>query len=133
MGQLDKLIERIQPAQELLLESQKEPMMRSSAGLKVMVNQQLTSPQILALLADIAPPNQKQNFALKKPTTFQYALGEKRYTVSFLTQGELVRGVIAQAEATDPPAQASAPGVQNEPEEEAVEVIHEEADEVEVL
>jgi hypothetical protein len=37
--QLDKLIERIQPSQKLLLESQKEPMIRSAAGLTVMVNQ----------------------------------------------------------------------------------------------
>jgi twitching motility protein PilT len=104
MGQLDKLIERIQSAQELLLESQKEPMMRSSNGLKVMVNQQLTSPQIVALLAELAPQSQKQNIAQKKPTTFSYALRDKRYTVSFLTQGEQVRGVIAPAETAAPPA-----------------------------
>ncbi len=108
MGQLDKLIDRIQPTQELLLESQKEPMMRSSSGLKVMVNQQLTSPQITALLAEIAPPGQKQNIAQKKPTTFEYALGDKRYTVSFLTQGEQVRGIIEQAEAAESKPQTGA-------------------------
>jgi len=101
MGQLDKLIERIQPAQELLLESQKEPMMRSSSGTKIMVNQQLSSPQILALLADLAPVDQKHNFLQKKPTTFGYALEEKHYTVSFLTQGDLVRGVISLAGQTE--------------------------------
>src|SRR5512140_3113122 len=92
MSQLDKLIERIQPAQELLLESQKEPMMRSAAGLRVMVNQPLTSMQIVALLAELAPPAQKQSIAQKTPTTFEYGLGGNRYTVSFLTQGDLVRG-----------------------------------------
>ena len=35
--------------------------MRTSAGLKVMVNQQLSSPQITALLSEIAPPGEKQN------------------------------------------------------------------------
>jgi len=64
-GQLDKLIERIQPAQELLLESQKEPMMWSSSDTKIMVNQQLSSPQILALLADLTPADQKHNFLQK--------------------------------------------------------------------
>lgn len=108
MSQLDKLIERIQPGQELLLESQKEPMMRSSAGLKVMVNQPLTSPQIVALLAELAPADQKQNVTRKQPATFEYALGDKRYTVSFLTQGELVRGVISQAEAAAEAATALA-------------------------
>jgi twitching motility protein PilT len=108
MGQLDKLIERIQPTQELLLESRKEPMMRSSAGLKVMVNQQLSSPQIIALLADLAPAAQKQSVAQKQPATFEYALGEKRYSVSFLTQGDLVRGVISLAEAAEPEPPAAA-------------------------
>ena len=95
MSQLDKLIDRIQPNQELLLESQKEPMMRSSTGLKVMVNQPLMSPQIIALIAEIAPAHQKQNITQKKPAAFEYLRGDKRYTVSFLTQGDLVRGVIA--------------------------------------
>ncbi len=127
MSQLDKLIERIQPGQELLLESQKEPMMRSSAGLKVMVNQPLTSPQIVALLAELAPTGQKQNVTQKKPATFEYALGDKRYTVSFLTQGELVRGVISQAEAAVNAAAAiAAPeetGDELDEEDETVEVL----------
>ena len=102
MGQLDKLIDRIQPTQELLLESQKEPMMRSSSGLKVMVNQQLSSPQIVALLVELAPHGQKQDIVQKKPTTFEYTLGDKSYAVSFLTQGDQVRGVVSLAEAADP-------------------------------
>lgn len=40
-------------------------MMRSSTGTKIMVNQQLSSPQILALLADLAPADQKHNFLQK--------------------------------------------------------------------
>jgi len=109
MSQLDKLIERIQPGQELLLESQKEPMMRSSGGLKIMVNQPLSSPQIVALLAELAPAAQKQNITQKKPAAFEYALGDKRYAVSFLTQGELVRGVISVAEAAADAATAGSP------------------------
>jgi twitching motility protein PilT len=130
MGQLDKLIEKILTAQELLLESQKEPMMRSSSGLKVMVNQQLTSPQIIALLADLAPTNQKSNFLQKKPTTFEYALGGKQYTVSFLTQGDLVRGVISLSEAAEP----ESPPEMNDPEDKvAFGTEDAEEDEVEVL
>ncbi len=121
MGQLDKLIERIQPAQELLLESQKEPMMRSATGLKVMVNQQLTSLQIIALLADLAPAGQKQSIGQKKPATFEYTLGVKRYTVSFLTQGEQVRGVICLADAAEPERLAVAET--NEEDEDIVDVI----------
>jgi twitching motility protein PilT len=102
MGQLDKLIDRIQPTQELLLESQKEPMMRSSSGLKVMVNQQLSSQQIVALLVELAPPGQKQDIVQKKPSSFDYVRGDKSYTVSFLTQGDHVRGIIALAEPAEP-------------------------------
>ena len=123
MSQLDKLIERIQPGQELLLESQKEPMMRSSAGLKVMVNQPLTSPQIVALLAELAPTGQKQNVTQKKPATFEYALGDKRYTVSFLTQGELVRGVISQAEAAAAIAAPEETGDEPDEDNETVEAL----------
>jgi twitching motility protein PilT len=126
MSQLDKLIERIQPTQELLLESKREPTMRSSTGLKVMVNQQLTSSQIIALLADLAPSAQRQNFAQKKPTTFEYALGDKLYTVSFLTQGELVRGVISQVEAAGPGSPAALSDTE-EGDDEFVEVISEQS------
>jgi len=120
MSQLDKLIERIQPGQDLLLESQKEPMMRSTAGLKTMVNQQLTSAQIIALIAELAPADQKQGITQKKPATFEYHLGGKRYAASFLTQGELVRGVVSLADAAiaKPPVD-----VDEVDEEETVEVI----------
>ncbi|HTG01116.1 MAG TPA: type IV pilus twitching motility protein PilT [Nitrospirota bacterium] len=106
MGQLDKLVERIQPTQELLLESQKEPTMRSASGLKIMVNQRLTSAQITALLAELAPADLKANFLQKKPASFEYSLGSKRYTVSYLTQGELVRGVISLSDAAEHDAPA---------------------------
>lgn len=108
MAQLDKLIERIQTtAQELLLESQKEPMVRTDSGLKKIVNQKLTSPQISALLSELAPQDQKSNFLQKKPTTFAYVLAEKRYTVSYLVQGDLVRGVISLSDVaeTDAPVE----------------------------
>jgi twitching motility protein PilT len=114
MSQLDKLIERIQPAQELLLESQKEPVMRSPAGIKVIVNQQLTSSQIAALIAELSPSAFKEQITRRKPATFEYSLGGKSYDISFLPQGDQVRGVIAlSGDRPDPPAEvieeASAP------------------------
>lgn len=113
MSQLDKLIERIQPTQELLLESQKEPMMRSDAGIRVMVNQQLSSPQITSLLAELAPANLKDQIHRKKPAAFEYSLAGRTYGVSLILQGDLVRGVIAlsngkQADSSAEPADAPA-------------------------
>ncbi len=123
MGQLDKLIERIQTEQQLILESQKEPMMRSAAGSRVMVNQQLTSAQITALIADLAPPVAKESVTRRKPSNFAYGLGGKNYSVSFMVQGDQIRGIIALAEAAE-----EAEEVADEAEDEEIEVISQTAE-----
>jgi len=119
MSQLDKLIERLQPRQEIQLETGKEPMLRTDAGARIMVSQQLSTPQIMALLTEIAPPAHKEHIARKRQTNFDYSLKGKAHTVSYMTQGELVRSVIAlteekpaedaQEEPEDAPVAASAP------------------------
>lgn len=98
MGQLDKLIERLQPRQQLLLETGKEPTLRSDAGSRVMVNQQLQTPQVIALITEITPASQKESVARKRQTSFEYVLNKKAYSVSYMAQGELVRSVIALSE-----------------------------------
>lgn len=95
MSQLDKLIERLQPQQELLLETGKEPMMRTDAGTRIMVNQKLSTPQVIALLAEIATGAHKENIAAKRQTNFKYSHNGKNLTVTFMTQGEQVRSVIS--------------------------------------
>ncbi|HUJ19410.1 MAG TPA: type IV pilus twitching motility protein PilT [Nitrospirota bacterium] len=100
MSQLDKLIERLQPRQQLLLETGKEPTLRSETGSRVMVNQQLQTPQIIALLTEITPPSLKEQVSRKRQANFEYTLAGKTYTVTFLAQGELVRSVISPAEKT---------------------------------
>ncbi len=95
MNQLDKLIERLQPQQEILLETGKEPMMRTRAGARAMLNQVLSTPQIIALLAEIAPLARKQDLAQKKATNFEYSLNAKTHSVMFMAQGEQVRAVIS--------------------------------------
>ncbi len=102
MSQLDKLIERLQPQQEILLETGKEPMMRTRTGAKAMLNQVLTTPQIIALLTEIAPITQKQNITQKKPTNFEYQYNAKSHTIMFMAQGEQVRAVISQADGAKP-------------------------------
>ena len=95
MSQLDKLIERLQPQQELLLETGKEPMMRTDAGTRVMVNQKLSTPHVIALLTEIASGVHKDNVTAKRQTNFAYSYNGKNYTVTFMTQGEQVRSVIS--------------------------------------
>ena len=98
MSQLDKLIERLQPQQEILLETGKEPMMRTRLGAKAMINQVLSTPQIIALLTEIAPLALKQNITQKKATNFEYQYNAKTHTIMFMSQGEQVRAVISQSD-----------------------------------
>jgi len=100
MSQLDKLIERLQPQQEILLETGKEPMMRTRLGTKAMLSQVLSSPQIIALLTEIAPLANKQSITQKKATNFEYQYNAKAHTIMFMAQGEQVRAVISQIDAT---------------------------------
>jgi twitching motility protein PilT len=104
MSQLDKLIERLQPQQEILLETGKEPMMRTRLGTKAMLNQVLSTPQIIALLTEIAPFAHKQNIMQKKAANFEYQYNAKAHNVMFMAQGEQVRAVISQSDGTKPVA-----------------------------
>ncbi len=131
MGQLDKLIERLQPQQEILIETGKEPMLRTDGVTRVMVNQQLQTPQIIALLLEIAPPGQKTAVTGKRSTTFEYSFNSRKYSVRYMAQGELIRSVISLPETVSSPgpveeaAEASAGEAANEDD---VEVIREEAE-----
>lgn len=101
MSQLDKLIERLQPQQQILLESAREPMVRSEAGTRIMINQQLQTAQIIALLSELAPAAHKDSIARRRQTNFEYFLNNKTYSISYMAQGDLVRSVIALAEKTE--------------------------------
>jgi twitching motility protein PilT len=102
MSQLDKLIERLQPQQEILLETGKEPMMRTRLGAKAMLNQVLSTPQIVALLTEIAPFAHKQNITQKKAANFEYPYNSKTYAIMFMAQGEQVRAVISLSDGVKP-------------------------------
>jgi len=95
MAQLDKLIEKLQDDQEILLESGKEPMIRTAAGLQVMVKQQLLTPQVLSLVAEIAPPAMRTSIAQKKPVSFSYSSKGKELSITLMVQGDSVRCTIA--------------------------------------
>jgi twitching motility protein PilT len=95
MAQLDKLIEKIQDGQEVLLETGKEPMIRTAAGLQVMVKQLLSSQQILSLVAEIAPAPMRNAVLQKKPANFMYLMKDRNYAVSCMVQGDAVRSTIA--------------------------------------
>ena len=95
MAQLDKLIDRLQPTQEIILESGKTPMLRSETGMKAMLNQQLNAQQLIALLQEIAPLSNRVTIAQKKPSRFEYTFGGKTVVVLYAPQGDQVSAKIA--------------------------------------
>jgi len=95
MAQLDKLIDKLQMNQEILLESGKNPMLRTDAGAKPMLNQQLSAQQLIPLIQEIAPVNMRAALAQKKPSRFEYTVGGKTVVVLFASEGDNVTAKIA--------------------------------------
>ncbi len=95
MPQLDKLIDKIQPGQEIILEAGKTPMLRTDSGLRAMLNQQLSAQQLVALLQEIAPTGNKVTIAQRKPSRFEYAFGGKNVVVLYAPEGDQVNAKIA--------------------------------------
>ena len=86
MAQLDKLIDRIQRSQEIILESGKTPMLSADGGMKAMLSQQLSTQQIIPLLQEIAPVSAKASLGQRKATRFEYSLKDKTVVVQFSPQ-----------------------------------------------
>jgi twitching motility protein PilT len=95
MAQLDKLIEKIQPSQEIILESGKTPLLSSDGSLKAMLNQQLSTQQIVPLLQEIAPVSAKVALGQKRPARFEYTFGDRTVVVLFSPNGDHVTAKIA--------------------------------------
>ena len=77
--------------QELLLETGKEPMMRTDAGTMLMGNQKLSSPQVIGPSRGTAAGVHKENIAARRQTNFEYTHNGRSHTVTFMTQGEQAR------------------------------------------
>jgi twitching motility protein PilT len=112
MAQLDKLIDKLQPNQEILLESGKNPMLKTDAGVKPMLNQQLSAQQLIPLVQEIAPTGIRAAIAQRKPSRFEYAVGGKTVVVLYTPEGDNVTAKIAipgYDEDAEAPAAAGAP------------------------
>ncbi len=113
MAQLDKLIDKLQPDQEIILEAGKTPMLRTENGVRAMLNQQLSAQQLIALLQEIAPVSNKVAIAQKKPSRFEYVFGSKNVAVLYAPDGDQVTAKIAipgyeEEVPSEPPVQQSA-------------------------
>lgn len=106
MSQLDALITRIQPGQELVLESGKDPSIRSNDGLKSVSTKPLTNAQILTLLTEITPADKREELKGAHHSSFVYNLGSKHFNVSYMQHGEQLRVLIVTAPAAEVAAES---------------------------
>jgi twitching motility protein PilT len=95
MAQLDKLINRLQQNQQVVLESGKPPMLKTESGVKSMLNQQLSTQQIIALLQEIAPVTARPTIGQRKPARFEYSVSGKTVLILYSAQGDEVAAQIA--------------------------------------
>jgi twitching motility protein PilT len=112
MAQLDKLIDKLQLNQEILLDSGKAPMLKTESGTKPMLNQQLSAQQLIPLIQEIAPASNKAAIAQRKQSRFEYTVGGKTVVVLYAPDGDQVSAKIAipgYEEDAAEPAAASAP------------------------
>ena len=112
MAQLDKLIDKLQLNQEILLESGKTPMLKTDSGTKPMLNQQLSAQQLIPLIQEIAPASNKAAIAQRKQSRFEYTFGGKTVVVLYAPEGDNVTAKIAipgYDEDAAGPASAGAP------------------------
>jgi twitching motility protein PilT len=112
MAQLDKLIDKLQLNQEILLESGRTPMLKTESGAKPMLNQQLSAQQLIPLIQEIAPASNKAAIAQRKQSRFEYTFGGKTVVVLYTPEGDNVTAKIAipgYDEDAAGPASAGAP------------------------
>ena len=88
MAQIDKLIEKIQLNQEIVMQSGKAPMLRTDAGSTPMFNQLVSTLQLSNLLQEIAPADSKSSIAMQKPARFEYTTGAKTVVVVYSQEGD---------------------------------------------
>jgi len=113
MAQLDKLIEKMQAGQEIILESGKAPALKSEGGSAPMLTQQLSSAQIFGLVGEIAPAEARELVAQSKAVKFDYISASRAVAVDFsVTNGQVLARLSPGALRANPHA---AP-VGNEPE-----------------
>lgn len=109
MSQLDGLISRLQPGQELLLESNKEPYVRTGEGLKTVIARPLTSAHITSLITEMAGAADK-DLIKGGNAAFDYVIGARRHLVSFMHNADTVRAVISPAAVAAAATEAADPG-----------------------
>ena len=93
MAQLDKLVEKLLPGQEVILEPGAAPLLKSNGAYVPLLNQELTVQQVVGLIREVAPPDAVDKITHNKPAVFEYSAFGKTVVVSFSIEG---KGVLAR-------------------------------------
>ncbi len=110
MAQLDKLIDRMQAGQEIILESGKAPVLRGESGASPMLTQQLTAGQIFGLVGEIAPAFLRDQVVQSKPVKFDYSYSSKNVAVDFSAENGQATARLSCSARKAEPAPAPVPG-----------------------
>ncbi|HAU89823.1 MAG TPA: hypothetical protein DCW72_06240, partial [Elusimicrobia bacterium] len=111
MAQLDKLIEKLQPGQEIILEAGKPPALISAGSSSPLLAQQLTAAQVYGLTGEIAPADVREQIAQSKSVKFEYVCASKTLVVTFTIDNGLALTRLTQsARRSDAPLPAAVAG-----------------------
>ncbi len=116
MAQLDKLVEKLQRNEEIVLEAGKAPMLKTKTGSTLMFNQQVSPVQLSNLLQEIAPAALKSTVAQQKPARFEYTFGAKTVVVIYAPESDQISArIMIAGSAADPGSEPQA-AAEGEPE-----------------
>jgi twitching motility protein PilT len=111
MAQLDKLIEKIKPGQEVILEGGKPPVSITEAGTSLIIGQELSESQVISLIQEIAPLAVKDRITRRIPAKFEYTTGVQTVVVTYDVIGNAAAAkLFIGARRNDAPAAAAGQG-----------------------
>src|ERR687888_302410 len=106
MAKLDAFIEKLlaQPAAQLVFETGQGAALESAAGRVRLIQQPLTSQQIVGAFLEVAPAEVQKGFPRPGTTSFPYRTRSGEVEVRFESRQEGVRAVVRGRAATPTPS-----------------------------
>ncbi len=112
MAKLDVFLGSLKGGEDFLLETNKEPSVRSGKEVYPVINQTLTTQNIHSLVGEIIPVSSKEELKAAETTVFDYNLEEISFKVTVLRRDELIRVLVSRpVEALDSDETKAAPSV----------------------
>ena len=94
MAKLDVFLGSLKEGEGFLLETNKEPSVRSGTETYPVINQILTTQNIQTLIAEIIPTASREELRDAETTVFDYYLGEILFKINVMKRDDLIRVLI---------------------------------------